>query len=1232
MNLEIVAETENQKHGPTSLAGVTLKSGCDKCTGKKAVLQRAAVNSDPDIVPSIVHEVLGSPGQPLDAQTRTFMDSRFVRDFSLVRIHTDAKASESAQAVNALAHTIGQDVVSLYGKKQLAYESTNVIPQANHATSLPSKLFVNDAHDMYENEADAVANKLIKLPVATDCEIDEKGNAATGISLYVRDAVSSMPTRTGVLQRRLDWDITPIPAQQFAPRPPGPAQERIDEVLRIDDFGSLSEIERFEKLEILLSAETGAQTIQRIWETFGDSIALVAARHPGTWERSVRLSSNLDELPAVIRLKQIFERDVKGMALSYMETNRRYITTEMQGMGIGTQQITASRVVGARGGLVPSIITMQVQQTVPYMTPEMTPEQASQLESIRGIAHEIKRAQEYEQALRHIFVGYRIDLRRAGGDYWEVPVPTNFNPDYRPEGPPTGSESPPMHSWDEVRQKYDQNQSAISGFGNRFPAIYAAIRDDRIDDIIQSTPQQARSVLATSLVNVLNNIDQTRPRIEGGSLDYRDLQPIHQQLLNGGRGASRTDWRDPFNRWVVNDILSDHAAREFWIQLGLGSLAAAAFLVAELATAGSATFFIAAEVGLAASVTQAGRSWERYRNLSTAAESNVSNEMALVSSGQVNEALIGSILDTVGAFLDVAGVGVHIARAGRTILPEFALAGARRGAIEGLERVSSMGIEEARSLITRSVSELGIEQTATRSSKSLEELIEIVGDESDIGRRIGAFREARQAGLIGSEDLVIRLGNLSEELRIGPGGVARLTRTEADRLAVQAIEQFGPVRALQLVGGWKKLAGALGDDSLAGRYLYSWRDALWADTEQFLIQQYGSNSVRRTGSYGRFSNDLDFSLLGPNASVNRDRARSFLAGRAGISPENLDTVLASTAFADPRRLHTYDYLTPALREQMADEAARFERSLIWNRRLYDARHATPPNEALVTQIRTQMADFNIAESTFVPLSREDLTRLYREIDSLHQELEDVVQSGDLARQNELVRNIGRKQSQINASEEGAYMSGGGGREFVSERPGETAPIPKMVQGAPRLVAEDINAVLDQLPMLDHAASGLDPARGLDDLADSIKGVGKYGERLSTVGGRLHMSRSPYGDSAVFDTLAERCRGLVARARGQADVALQQQLREDLNAVLNEVRGLTVDLESASNELLSLLNAQGAMPGVQDFGRISLLTRSHIKYLRARDAIIWQLSIAVRGVRLGVTSAESTADRGSESNE
>jgi Domain of unknown function (DUF4157) len=90
-------------------------------------------------VPHIVHEVLRSPGQPLDSTTRAFMEPRFGQDFSHVRVHTDERAAESARAVNALAYTVGSHLVfnrgqyepgSQSGKRLLAHELTHVTQQS----------------------------------------------------------------------------------------------------------------------------------------------------------------------------------------------------------------------------------------------------------------------------------------------------------------------------------------------------------------------------------------------------------------------------------------------------------------------------------------------------------------------------------------------------------------------------------------------------------------------------------------------------------------------------------------------------------------------------------------------------------------------------------------------------------------------------------------------------------------------------------------------------------------------------------------------------------------------------------------------------------------------------------------------------------------------------------------------------------------------------------------------
>lgn len=123
---------------------------CEECREKRLSLQRRASSpaAPPPTVPPIVYEALNSPGQPLDAKTRELMEPRFGHDFSRVRVHTDAKAAESARAVNALAYTVGRDVVfetgqykpeTGEGRKLVAHELTHVVQQGS-AGSQPGKL------------------------------------------------------------------------------------------------------------------------------------------------------------------------------------------------------------------------------------------------------------------------------------------------------------------------------------------------------------------------------------------------------------------------------------------------------------------------------------------------------------------------------------------------------------------------------------------------------------------------------------------------------------------------------------------------------------------------------------------------------------------------------------------------------------------------------------------------------------------------------------------------------------------------------------------------------------------------------------------------------------------------------------------------------------------------------------------------------------------------------------
>ena len=123
---------------------------------------------------SPVLDVVGSGGgSPLDAETRADMEGRLGHDFGDVRVHTDARAQESAEAVNAHAYTVGSDVVfgrgqfdpsSAEGKKTLAHELTHVVQQRSgpvSGTPTGDGIAVSDPSDSFEREAVATAERVI---------------------------------------------------------------------------------------------------------------------------------------------------------------------------------------------------------------------------------------------------------------------------------------------------------------------------------------------------------------------------------------------------------------------------------------------------------------------------------------------------------------------------------------------------------------------------------------------------------------------------------------------------------------------------------------------------------------------------------------------------------------------------------------------------------------------------------------------------------------------------------------------------------------------------------------------------------------------------------------------------------------------------------------------------------------------------------------------------------------
>lgn len=140
---------------------------CGECNQRRALRRRTAHSAEREgergDAPQVVHEVLRSPGHALDTGVRALMEPRFGHDFSRVRVHTDAKASESAAAVSAVAYTVGRDIVfaggryaphTSEGRSLLAHELTHVAQNSTVTTDSSAPIRVGPAGDRFEAEAD----------------------------------------------------------------------------------------------------------------------------------------------------------------------------------------------------------------------------------------------------------------------------------------------------------------------------------------------------------------------------------------------------------------------------------------------------------------------------------------------------------------------------------------------------------------------------------------------------------------------------------------------------------------------------------------------------------------------------------------------------------------------------------------------------------------------------------------------------------------------------------------------------------------------------------------------------------------------------------------------------------------------------------------------------------------------------------------------------------------------
>src|SRR6185312_8736652 len=107
--------------------------------GRATAVRHVASEHDGVPAPPVVQEALRGSGQPLDPAARAYFEPRFGSDLSHIRVHADAKAADSANAIGARAYTAGRDIVfaagqyaprSESGKRLIAHELAHTSQQS----------------------------------------------------------------------------------------------------------------------------------------------------------------------------------------------------------------------------------------------------------------------------------------------------------------------------------------------------------------------------------------------------------------------------------------------------------------------------------------------------------------------------------------------------------------------------------------------------------------------------------------------------------------------------------------------------------------------------------------------------------------------------------------------------------------------------------------------------------------------------------------------------------------------------------------------------------------------------------------------------------------------------------------------------------------------------------------------------------------------------------------------
>jgi len=918
--------------------------------------------------------------------------------------------------------------------------------------------------------------------------------------------------------------------------------------IHLPDASTADKIKEIQRLQG--TGAGGAMGIQVVWESIPDLVA-VAHANEALFLSCAKNDPTLLELDAFDGVRSKFKTAVEQRVLGNLSANRNYVTEQMNAVGV-----TADDDVAAG---------------------ESTAEQDAAVRKAQVLAEKVGLWQEAMANALQIKVGRKSRSQGHGDFQREIEVDALFKPGEPPpmKDPPKGRESE-FRSYDEVQRHWESLDGGVKRVLADSPAVFAIISNASGDggpgkaasDFSKEDTKTARASLASALTKVGAKIDAAVPLV-GNDLDHRDFLPVHQQLLGAGEFSGELE------KAIIQKDVEGHEMMKVLRSLGLGALTAAAFLFAEFATAGMATF-IGVAIGIGASATNAGLSIDDYLDKAKAGEAKTGDQSKdIVSQEQVDSAAFQAVLDTALAFIDAAtGIASAVSKAvgPAAKLLEAAEAGAAKMGTAGLAEALSAADHAAKvAAIEKALAEAGVDATLKASGKSAEELAAIVGKETETGKRlIAAAGLGKDAAAL--EGLATSLADL--------GKLDAAAQTTAMR---QAIDQFGYAGAIRRAGGWKSVTKTLGEAHPISAELEGWRSGLVRDMQTWMeTASKGDSKAVRTGTEAATS-DVDISTVGADAAQQVERALEYISKRAGCTRAELESIIDLDAAVNPARMHLQDVvkgLSPQARGAIEREAAKFEEGLTYARRYYQAEKAG--DKALMEQI-TQEAGGRLNKS-WAPLQPDQIAALQKKMDEWSAQLAKLEEAGaSEAEKTALIQKIGRTQAEVLASSDTMYGTGGSIRMWVTERAaaaGVKSDMEKLAEAGLKIdpaaktiwPGQRFTAILGEGHFLDKAFSRIAGASDPKLIVAGIKDFGKHGGRVVEILGR-DVSVTGMSASKMWD-LAEALEEWVKLSKGPLADAVRDA--EKLAAIRGQLAGQVTQLKTAMGNGIAAMRVQAQL--------------------------------------------------------